>query len=342
MTDSDNLCLYPFMQLLLQPTGVVSPCCWNQEVILGKVTEKSLDEIWNDEPARKLRREFLEGNPVSCAQQIRHIGCHLWSRRSYAKEIPLTEIQPHGPRRLDVRLNGRCNLQCVMCDVWSQPNGIYDDSDFWTRGPSEIFPYLREIDVLGGEPFIQGDTYKLIDGISAVNPACTWAFVTNGHYKFADAIRSRLEKIEIRWLQVSLDSVNPKTYAKIRVNGELSRTLETIEEYQSYQKEREEQGRGFKFVVSMCVQQANWSEIGSFLSYAGERSIEPILQFAFQPDNASLLNLEPKQRRFVLNQVLSLVPVFGEDALQRVLGPLRDSLPEPIRAVEAGDCARHE
>jgi MoaA/NifB/PqqE/SkfB family radical SAM enzyme len=140
-----EICYYPFIQLLLQPIGAVSPCCWNQGVLLGNVMEKPLSEIWNDEPVRKLRREFLEGNPVSCRHHMRHKRCHR-ATHGYSQEAILAETQAKGPSRLDVRLNGRCNLQCIMCDIWRQPNGVYDESEFWALGPTEIFPFLKEID----------------------------------------------------------------------------------------------------------------------------------------------------------------------------------------------------
>jgi cyclic pyranopterin phosphate synthase len=53
--------------------------------------------------------------------------------------MDVAEVMQSAPKRLDVRLNGKCNLQCVMCDVWSQPNGVYNQSDFWQYGRKEIF-----------------------------------------------------------------------------------------------------------------------------------------------------------------------------------------------------------
>ncbi|HEX4925292.1 MAG TPA: SPASM domain-containing protein [Bdellovibrionales bacterium] len=331
----DNFCYYPFTQLLFQPTGVISPCCWNQDIVLGVVPNETLEDIWNGEKARGLRREFLSGNPVSCKTQMQHIRCHAWSRRNYEREMSFTELQPRGPQRLDVRLNGKCNLQCVMCEVWKQPNGLYDQSDFWTRGPAEIFPFLREVDVLGGEPFVQQDTYRLIDEVSQINPECTWAFVTNGHYKFNAAIQSRLDKIKIRWIQVSLDSVVPETYAKVRVNGELSKTLKTVDDFIAYLGARPAD-RKFHFNVSMCVHRLNWHELDKSLAYARGKGVPVILQFAFQPESVSLLSLSQSDRREILRFARSLEREYGADVLHPIVSPLQDSLErEPSPRAEA-------
>lgn len=324
--DPERFCNFPFMQLLLQPTGVVSPCCWNQDIVLGKVPENSLEEIWNGEPIKKLRQEFLSSNPTSCDQQMRHIGCHKWSRRAYEKDLSLSVTQSKGPPRLDVRLNGKCNLECVMCDVWKQPNGVYDQSDFWTRGPEKIFPFLKEIDVLGGEPFVQPDTYRLIDEIHKVNQECSWAFVTNGQYRFKTPIESRLEKINLRWLQVSLDSVNHKTYSLVRKGGELGLVLKTIDDYLKFRERRKLQGKPFRFIVSMCVQSLNWKEIPQFLNTVKFWDAIPILQFAYHPDTTSLLDLSKEEKRDILDFLTEISPKYGAETLKAIHAPIQESL----------------
>lgn len=325
-SERENFCYYPFLQLLLQPTGVVSPCCWNQSINLGKVPDQTFEQIWNGETLRKLRKEFIDGKPVSCATQMRHIKCHLWSRRDYRKELQIAEVIEGGPRRLDVRLNGKCNLQCVMCDVWKQPNGTYDNSDFWTHGPEKIFPFLKEIDVLGGEPFVQSDTFRLLDEVWAVNQKCTWAFVTNGNYKFGAPIRTRLDRADIRWIQISVDSVNPVTYPKIRVGGNLAKVLQTIEDFRNYNILRAKMNRPFGFSISMCVQQQNWNEIHHFLGFARLHGVNPLLQFAYEPDSTSLLNLPLEKRREIDTYLTKIRHVFGANILDSVYLPIADSL----------------
>lgn len=44
--------------------GNVVPCCYDydEKYILGNVKDQSLAAIWNGEPMRRLRNEFLENN----------------------------------------------------------------------------------------------------------------------------------------------------------------------------------------------------------------------------------------------------------------------------------------
>ncbi len=323
--DRNKFCYYPFQQLLLQPTGNVSPCCYNQDIVLGNVRDQSLEAIWNGPRLGALRREFLRGQPVSCAKQMDHIGCHRYSEREYLPVTELAEVMAVGPRRLDVRLNGRCNLKCIMCEVWTQPNGIYDDQNFWNWGREKIFPWLREIDVLGGEPFIQADTYRLIAEISSVNPECDWAFTTNGHFNFK-AVERFLDRVPIRWIQLSLDSVRSDTFAKIRVGGNLERAMATLSHLQEYQEVRTGRGQSFRLTVSMCVQRANWDEIDLFLNFCAGQNVTPILQFAFIPEETSLLTLPIKERELIVNSLAPLKLKWPEEILQPILSPLLASV----------------
>ncbi|HEX4925494.1 MAG TPA: radical SAM protein [Bdellovibrionales bacterium] len=328
--DEENFCYYPFSQLLLQPNGTISPCCWSQNVAVGQAPQDSLAGAWNGERMRALRREFLAGKPVTCKREMSHIGCHRFSRRPYRAELSLTEVQERPPARLDLRLNGQCNLECVMCDVWKQPNGLYDRTRFWADGPTELFPHLKELSVLGGEPFIQKDTYRLIDEVSACNPACTWAFVTNGSYTFNRAIRERLDKISIRWIQLSLDSLNAETYSRIRKGGTFAKTLETLEALHGYQRERQQAGRAFRLYISMCVQKLNWREMPGLAKFALERELPLIFQFAYRPAAESLLGLSETERREIMWFIRDEVhPICGPEAAKPVWAPLRDSLRAP-------------
>lgn len=228
------------------------------------------------------------------------------------------------PRRLDVRLNGQCNLQCIMCDVWKQPNRVYDNSSFWTEGPSSIFPNLLEIDMLGGEPFIQRDTYRLIDAVRQINPGCRWSFVTNGQYQFGRKVKGALDGIEIREFQVSLDSLDPAIYRDIRIKGELAVVLETIDQLVAYQSERAVDGRGFVVKLSMCVLQSNWQEIAPFIEFCRSRGAIPELQFAYYDagSRASLELLSEAEKSRVVETLRSSVAADDLIYLAPIVVPL--------------------
>lgn len=318
----ESFCFAPFVQMLLSPAGVVHPCCWHFGKKLGDMRKETISEIWNGDRMQKLRREFLSGEIKTCRSRIMQIGCNRQFDRFHDVDCQTVMVEP--PRRLDVRLNGQCNLQCTMCDVWKQPNRVYDGTSFWTEGPADIFPHLLEIDMLGGEPFIQRDTYRLIESVRLLNPGCRWSFVTNGQYQFGLRVRRALDGIEIREFQISLDSLDAETYRAIRVNGELAVVLDTVEQLVSYQAERTANNRGFRVKLSMCVLQSNWQEISTFIDFCKSRNVSPELQFAYY-DAGSKMSLEllsEDEKIKIVESLTSSVSVEDRILLAPIIVPL--------------------
>jgi cyclic pyranopterin phosphate synthase len=278
MKKSDpKFCPIPFIQLQLNPLGHVSACCFSGEYQVGDIKDSTLVEIWNGDILRKWRREFLEGNIKICEKPMKNFECHK-NYQHLVEFVDFNEVQKRMPIRLDLRLNGQCNLECVMCSVWTQPNQLYDSSDLWSIGPEKIFPFLKEVDMLGGEPFIQKDTFRFVDEVSKVNSTCTWSFITNCNYALNTFLKKKLDKLKLRSIHMSIDSLDPVTYSKIRQKGKLEKTLKTLNDYVVYRSDRAEVGKGFALFASMCVQKLNWREIPSFLKYCRIRQIVPIFQ----------------------------------------------------------------
>lgn len=321
---SETFCYYPFTQLVFQPGGEVSPCCYLQDVVLGKMPQDTIQQIWNGEKLRQLRKEFIEGNPKRCTQNIKHIQCHKESHREFNQQLVLSETLTTGPSRFDLRLNGTCNLQCVMCQVWKSPKGTYENSSFWSEAKRGLFSSLKEIDVLGGEPFVQKDTFRLIQQVSQGNPHCTWAFVTNGQYKFTNTIIKALDSIAIRWILLSLDSIRPETYRTIRVGGELEKALETLRQLILYRQIRKNSKRGFSLCVAMCVQKSNWKEVDEFLEFSLANKLTPLLQFLYEPHKLSLRDMPPDEIKEAIEYLHKMYSKYQLDIILRISTPLKE------------------
>jgi MoaA/NifB/PqqE/SkfB family radical SAM enzyme len=317
----ENFCSIPFLQLQLNPLGNVSACCFSGEHKVGSVKESTIKEIWNNPEMQKWRQEFITGDIKICKTPMQNFECHkMYTHLNDAVELKV--IQDAYPRRLDLRLNGKCNLECIMCDVWKQPNGLYDNSDLWTDGPERIFPYLIEVDMLGGEPFIQKDTFRFIDAVAAVNSQCRWGFITNCSYNFNEKIEQSLDKIELRHIHLSLDGVSKNVYEKIRKNASFEKTFATIESYINYRDRRKALNRGFTLFGSMCVQKDNWQEIGDFLNFCEARDIQPILQSIIGRSELSLNQLSLEN----YEDILKIIAPYLTTHLRYTVLPLHEDI----------------
>ena len=239
--------------MTLRPDGNVSPCCYNFGIVLGNLKRQNLEAIWNGTRLQKLRQEFIEGKPRSCKSRIHNLNCHL---RFQNLDLHTTyeRVQRKKPIKLDLRLGGQCNLRCIMCDVWQEPNGVYDQTSFWSELETGFAANLMEVEVLGGEPFIQKDTYRLISLVEKINPDVGWSFVTNGHFSFR-RVEAALNKIKILRLQLSVDAVSEPTFNKVRIGGDFRLLMKNLHKLHSYQLKRK-----YAFCLSFCVNQLNWFE----------------------------------------------------------------------------------
>jgi cyclic pyranopterin phosphate synthase len=262
-------------------------------------------DAWNSPKMQKLREEFLTDNIRMCKSRMHNMACH--KEFEHLRAICSWEVlQEKPPVRLDLRLNGQCNLSCVMCDVWKQPNGLYDESFIWRDGPEMIFPHLVEVDLLGGEPFIQKDTFRLIEAVRAVNSQCHFNFVTNAHYPWTKRLQNLLNDLPMRYVQVSVDSLQEATYAKMR-QGDFYVMRRGLDAWVNLAIIRASSSIRFQLKLSMVVSQDNWREIPEFVKFCSEANATPVLQMIYYDPGkrSSLLLLDEAEKYNVVNAMNS-------------------------------------
>lgn len=134
---------------------------------------------------------------------------------------------------LRVSVTDRCQLRCLYC----MPHGgvsmvkhedilSFEEILHFVRALKTRFD-LSMIRVTGGEPLVRRGIVDFIsmlkgEGVSDV------ALTTNGQ-KLAD-MADGLKQAGLDRINISLDSLNPKTFRKLTYGGELRRTIQGIEE----------------------------------------------------------------------------------------------------------------
>ena len=333
-----NFCPLPFTHLFLYPTGKVNPCC-ESNYFLGELTTSTIEEVWNGDKLQSLREEFLTGNTKTCATQIKYKQCHI-KNESLLRFTNPAKFQVDPVRSFDLMLNGKCNLECVMCPVWTLPNQTYDETTFWSEGQETVFPMLKRISVKSGEPFIQKDTYRLIKLVSAVNKDCIWEFTTNGHYRLTASILEHLDRIQIDCIKVSIDSLQESVFAKIRKRGDLNKVLATLKGFVEYRDARALQDRHFELGVNMAVQKLNWREPPELVALCEQEKVHPIFIYVFTPEAESISSLPLGERREILDHYFSFLETQFEKHgeykylrnLSTIILPIMGGMPEEFRS----------
>ena len=144
----NSFCVAPFLEANIMPTGAVRACCAfypsvSQDGRPMSVYEHSVEEIWNSDTMRDVRRRMIEGKAVDqcsyCYLQERTTPPSLrnelnpgWEKSGYgnprgetiadlkSKAIANDFRVPAGPSWIDLELGNLCNLKCRMCSsTWS-------------------------------------------------------------------------------------------------------------------------------------------------------------------------------------------------------------------------------
>jgi cyclic pyranopterin phosphate synthase len=212
-------------------------------------------------------------------------------------------------------------------------NGFYDLNNFWDKAEKEFFPYIKEIELLSGEPFIQKDTYKLIEKIVPINPDCQWAFTTNAHWKLNSRIKQDLDRIIIKNIIISVDSMNKERFESIRKNGSFDFLLENIFNLKKYSEERVAAGRSdLGLTIHFTAMRENFLDALDILNFCEAHGIRHSFKTLLVPDELSVLTLPYDEQKKILNSFIDRAGAMHLKRGIRVIRPLLEKMNPVDRA----------
>jgi cyclic pyranopterin phosphate synthase len=141
---------------------------------------------------------------------------------------------PYG-RQIDylrISVTDRCNLRCIYC---MPSKGVlpFESKNILTY--EEIVRVVRpavglgvrKIRITGGEPLMRKDLHRLIESLNRIEGIEDISLTTNG--TLLKRLAPSLADAGLKRVNVSLDSLDPEKYGRIRRNGDLSDVLEGIQ-----------------------------------------------------------------------------------------------------------------
>jgi organic radical activating enzyme len=194
LMESDTFCMLPWIHLHAWPDGRAYPCCLGRaEHPVGSFKEKSMREIWNDEPMRQMRLNMLEDRPCAecgdCYEQEAYGFASMRnnSNKNFGQYIAeVDDTLPNGTtpnfelHYWDVRFSNICNLKCRSCGSIFSSRWYDDDVKLWGKElrprvqfagrhsedvweqMQEHIPHLRQIYFAGGEPLIMEEHARIL------------------------------------------------------------------------------------------------------------------------------------------------------------------------------------
>lgn len=188
----------PWAAISTDVNGSIRPCCRfdqpykQKDHVMPFMKDGTLEELWNSEPLKKLRRAFINGEkPIECRQ------CWYEEKsgiRSYREKLNhLLETYPHqksrydftseespSPFYIDLKLTNVCNLKCRMCSPMAssliqkeqEKEFGFEGDEYWhankivkTYNEESFKKWLPDIDHIvftGGEPFVGKENKDLM------------------------------------------------------------------------------------------------------------------------------------------------------------------------------------
>ena len=185
--ESKVFCVLPWLGLNIAPNGDVYPCCaFVNDSPVGSLRTARLEEIWNSESWRDVRRRMLAGEEVpqcrrcyeleavgSCSlrQQFQQV---IFSRPAQVRDTNADgSLDRFAPANLDIRFSNRCNFKCRYCTPqksarWRddcEPGAIdtpTKKTEDLLRQLGPILAGLDQINFSGGEPLLTPEHYQLL------------------------------------------------------------------------------------------------------------------------------------------------------------------------------------
>jgi MoaA/NifB/PqqE/SkfB family radical SAM enzyme len=198
LTKSSSFCMYPWIHLHAYPTGQAYPCCQAEmQHPVGDCRTTTLEQIWNDQPLRDIRRRMLSNQPVDactrCYEQEasgffsgrqsanKHHGHHIARVDETAEDGRLERFEM---TYWDIRYSNLCNLSCRSCghifsSSWYADQARLAGAEWAARNPvlnyagrtatdiwEQLIPhldYVEQIYFAGGEPLMMAEHYNILD-----------------------------------------------------------------------------------------------------------------------------------------------------------------------------------
>jgi uncharacterized Fe-S cluster-containing radical SAM superfamily protein len=188
--------------------------------LLSFVRPGSIEDaaIWGE--VRGIPRDSLV-HLVSALEASGYLGVPASSPRfSFLEEREVLKAT-----RVEIEITNRCNLRCVYCYAEVNKSRTELSGTQWIRILDGMYRHgLRAILVSGGEPFMHPD---VMDVLSWAAPRLIVEINSNGRY-ITPLIAEKLASLDIKSVQISLDSVESEHHDSLRGKGSHARAVNAI------------------------------------------------------------------------------------------------------------------
>ena len=211
------------------------------------------------------------------------------------------------PTVLNIEPTTRCNFNCWYCIGRHMKQEDIDFDGFLAA--LDNFPTLKILALVGeGEPLMHKRFFDMVEiakakGIRVVT-------LSNGS-AFSESVIRKLCESKVDYISISIDSVDPTTFAESRIDGDLDKVLEGIKRLTTF---RDANGFNYPMVGLKGTLFDHTRDQLPAIADAAKRSGVDMVE-AFQPINPkqSYVEIYPADKLHLLKQSRTVAEKIGED-----------------------------
>jgi len=191
------------------------------------------------------------------------------------------------PRKLNIEITTRCNLNCAMCmrNVWKEGSG--DMSLDTYRALLPAFGELESANIIGiGEPLLHSDVIEMIRlGKASLPPQGRFSLTTNATLIDGEMAR-RLVESGLDDIVISVDGATPETFDRIRKDTTLDNVLRSVDRLNEAKQALGSSAPrlGFEFVAM----RSNVHELPQLVDLAAHHGVSFIIVTNLLPHTAEM------------------------------------------------------
>lgn len=222
---SNTFCMHPFTGLATREDGAICACCRSHPV--GFIDQQPLEEIWNNETMKRIRRQVLNNErPPECepcfsledqgvvSLRKRHVEGHIPEARINLYPNALDNLRkdysmPFEIPTMELKLNNLCNLKCRMCHPMDSTswNDWSEIKDFYKKEGNIMYAIVEEhnlenkpfLDKFQDDPRWWASLEKLLPYFRRVEFAGGEPLMDPQHYRILDMLAPYGHQIEIKY-----------------------------------------------------------------------------------------------------------------------------------------------
>lgn len=265
LNDSKTFCMAPWVSINNNPNGNILPCCVSKfHEPFGNLNNDSIEDIWNNEKYKELRKNMLNDKKTSsCERCYKEEEWQTFSYRQYWNsnfgnkyDNLINQTDPDGTlnvmnlHRWDFRFNNLCNLSCIMCgnelssswveltkrmDPYGKQHKIYSSRDKTEQFLNTIktqVEFVEDVYFAGGEPLMHSEQYVILEELDRLDKLDKVSFtystnLTNLNYKNYDIV-AYWKRMKTCKILVSLDEIDYNRLYYIRYPADINKIIENI------------------------------------------------------------------------------------------------------------------